>query len=224
MPGADKKKKARTSKIDKEALIYETVEQLVATSTTWAVLLEEAGRAALPLPLAETALAALTLDDRGSDAQRERWLPAIASGAAVATVALPGRPLVACGADADLLILAAPDGLHAVERGCWTSVAQPAFDRSRRLSSVTADTGPDTLLPGAGPVRRLLDRAAELTAPDGVLAYATCSLLRDENEDRVAAFLARHPGWSCLFSRRIGLEEGGDGFFTAHLTRVSAHS
>ena len=35
-------KKARKTKIDKEALIYETVEQLVATSTTWAVLLEEA--------------------------------------------------------------------------------------------------------------------------------------------------------------------------------------
>jgi alkylation response protein AidB-like acyl-CoA dehydrogenase len=125
-----------------------------------AVLLEEAGRVALPVPLAETALAALTLAERGSDAQRERWLPAIASGAAVATVALPGHPLVACAADADLLLVAAPDGLHAVEHGRCTIVAQPAFDRSRRLATVAADTGPDTLLPGTGPARRLLDRAA----------------------------------------------------------------
>jgi alkylation response protein AidB-like acyl-CoA dehydrogenase len=129
-----------------------------------AVLLEEAGRVALPAPLAETALAALTLAECGSDAQRERWLPAIASGAAVATVALPGHPLVAAAADADLLLVAAPDGLHAVERGRWASVAQPAFDRSRRLATVSADTGPDTLLPGTGPVRRLLDRAAVANA------------------------------------------------------------
>jgi len=70
----------------------------------------------------------------------------------------------------------------------------------------------------------ILDRASALTAPAGVLAYATCSLLRAENEDRVAAFLARHPGWICAFQRRIGLEEGGDGFHVAHLTRVGAGS
>jgi 16S rRNA (cytosine967-C5)-methyltransferase len=42
----------------------------------------------------------------------------------------------------------------------------------------------------------LLDDAARHTGPGGRLVYATCSLLPEENEDRVAAFLARNPGFS----------------------------
>ncbi len=38
----------------------------------------------------------------------------------------------------------------------------------------------------------LLDRAAALTAPGGVLVYAVCSLDPKEGEDRIAAFLGRH--------------------------------
>ncbi len=65
----------------------------------------------------------------------------------------------------------------------------------------------------------ILDIAADLTAPGGTLAYATCSLFSVENEDRIAAFLARQPGWNCRFSKRFDVNEAGDGFFTAHLTR-----
>lgn len=64
----------------------------------------------------------------------------------------------------------------------------------------------------------ILDAAAALVAPGGTLAYATCSFLRAENEDRVAAFLAAHPDWRCTFQRRFGPQDGGDGFFIAHLT------
>ncbi|MEL6614633.1 MAG: 16S rRNA (cytosine(967)-C(5))-methyltransferase RsmB [Bacteroidota bacterium] len=39
----------------------------------------------------------------------------------------------------------------------------------------------------------LLDAAARLVRPGGLLVYSTCSLERDENEDRVDAFLLRHP-------------------------------
>ncbi|MBI5444772.1 MAG: RsmB/NOP family class I SAM-dependent RNA methyltransferase, partial [Deltaproteobacteria bacterium] len=39
----------------------------------------------------------------------------------------------------------------------------------------------------------ILDRAAALVAPEGHLVYVTCSLLRVEDEDQAAAFLARHP-------------------------------
>ena len=42
----------------------------------------------------------------------------------------------------------------------------------------------------------LLDDAGRHTAPGGGLLYATCSLLPEENEDRVAGFLARNPGFS----------------------------
>ena len=41
----------------------------------------------------------------------------------------------------------------------------------------------------------LLDEAARHTAPGGLILYATCSVLPVENRDRVAAFLARQPGF-----------------------------
>lgn len=65
----------------------------------------------------------------------------------------------------------------------------------------------------------ILDKASHLVRPKGVLAYATCSVLRCENEDRMAAFVAAHPEWSCTYERRIPISADGDGFFTAHLTR-----
>ncbi|HEX8907193.1 MAG TPA: 16S rRNA (cytosine(967)-C(5))-methyltransferase RsmB [Longimicrobiaceae bacterium] len=39
----------------------------------------------------------------------------------------------------------------------------------------------------------LLEAAAALVKPGGVLVYSTCSLEREENEERVEAFLAEHP-------------------------------
>jgi 16S rRNA (cytosine967-C5)-methyltransferase len=41
--------------------------------------------------------------------------------------------------------------------------------------------------------RRLLDAAAPLVRPAGVLVYATCSLEPEENTEQVQAFLERHP-------------------------------
>lgn len=53
-----------------------------------AILLEEMGRAAYPGPYLPTVLAAMAIARAGTEAQRERWLPAIAGGSARATVAL----------------------------------------------------------------------------------------------------------------------------------------
>lgn len=65
----------------------------------------------------------------------------------------------------------------------------------------------------------ILDTAADLAAPEGSIVYATCSVLRDENEARIDAFLARRPGWRLALSRRWPVSEAGDGFFVAHLSR-----
>ncbi|MEM5519314.1 RsmB/NOP family class I SAM-dependent RNA methyltransferase [Sulfitobacter sp. AS59] len=65
----------------------------------------------------------------------------------------------------------------------------------------------------------VLDDATALTAPNGCLVYATCSVLTCENEDRINAFLQRHPDWSVGFQRRFDVNDDGDGFFTAHLRR-----
>lgn len=83
---------------------------------------------------------------------------------------------------------------------------------------------------------RLLDRAAGLVKPGGRLVYVTCSLLPVENEDRITAFQARHPGfvvlpipdvWSRLlaapcpdnnpFLQLHPYRDGVDGFFIAVL-------
>lgn len=75
----------------------------------------------------------------------------------------------------------------------------------------------------------LLDRAAAVTQAGGEVVYGTCSVLREENEERVAHFLERHPGWRVLPSptapeTRSGPflslsphQHGTDGFFGAIL-------
>ncbi|WP_372605148.1 RsmB/NOP family class I SAM-dependent RNA methyltransferase [Actibacterium sp.] len=67
----------------------------------------------------------------------------------------------------------------------------------------------------------ILDRAAGLVAPDGVLAYATCSLLDEENAGQINAFLARTPGFSRVSGHSLTPIDGGDGF---HLTLLKRES
>ncbi|MGD9847369.1 MAG: MFS transporter, partial [Variibacter sp.] len=55
--------------------------------------------------------------------------------------------------------------------------------------------------PGALEQRRkqqaeVLDRAVTLLKPEGRIAYITCSVLKDENDEQVRAFLGRHAGFA----------------------------
>lgn len=62
--------------------------------------------------------------------------------------------------------------------------------------------------------RELLDAAARLLRPGGMLVYATCSLETEENEEQVESFLARHPEFDRLPPFDSGLPEdviGEDG-------------
>lgn len=81
----------------------------------------------------------------------------------------------------------------------------------------------------------ILTRAATLAAPGARVVYATCSLLRAENQGVVEAFLLGHPGWRLLPLRELWGEaraaalgdgeslvltphrHGTDGFFAAVL-------
>lgn len=56
----------------------------------------------------------------------------------------------------------------------------------------------------------LLDAAATLVRPGGLLVYATCSLEPGENEAQVEAFLQRHPG----FARRPAVDAAPAGLRT----------
>jgi 16S rRNA (cytosine967-C5)-methyltransferase len=87
----------------------------------------------------------------------------------------------------------------------------------------------DRLLPQQA---QILDEYAELVRPGGLMLYATCSVLREENDEQVGAFLARSPQWERI---PVGLESqvvdadgyyrvfphrhGTDGFFGALLRR-----
>jgi 16S rRNA (cytosine967-C5)-methyltransferase len=64
---------------------------------------------------------------------------------------------------------------------------------------------------------RIMDHAASMVVPGGALAYATCSMLKVENGDQVAAFLARNLAWTVEFSHSFSPLQGGDGFFVALL-------
>ncbi len=65
----------------------------------------------------------------------------------------------------------------------------------------------------------ILVRLPSMVAPAGILAYATCSMLDDENGSVVDGFLRSHPDWSERFRKTWLVSHGTDGFFTAHLTR-----
>ncbi|PNQ00393.1 RsmB/NOP family class I SAM-dependent RNA methyltransferase [Sphingobium sp. SA916] len=80
---------------------------------------------------------------------------------------------------------------------------------------------------------RILDFAAPLLAPGGLLVYATCALTDREGRDQVRAFLARHAGWMAEpvdvpTGRAHGdgllltpAHDGTDGFYFARLRRTA---
>jgi 16S rRNA (cytosine967-C5)-methyltransferase len=56
----------------------------------------------------------------------------------------------------------------------------------------------------------VLARAAKLARPGGRIAYITCSVLPEENDGAVRAFLARHPGFAALAPNDVLASDRGD--------------
>ncbi|NOX24610.1 MAG: 16S rRNA (cytosine(967)-C(5))-methyltransferase RsmB, partial [Deltaproteobacteria bacterium] len=85
----------------------------------------------------------------------------------------------------------------------------------------------------------LLENAAQILAPDGIIVYSTCSMEPEENEEVLKIFLANQPRivisgarkWlseqALPYVNQEGLfhtrpsEDIQDGFFAARLARVS---
>ena len=89
----------------------------------------------------------------------------------------------------------------------------------------------EDILPLSVKQRRILESIWPLLAEGGLLLYATCSILKEENEKLVAGFLHAHPdarevpidaawGRPCLAGRQIVSGENGmDGFYYARLSK-----
>jgi alkylation response protein AidB-like acyl-CoA dehydrogenase len=108
-----------------------------------AVVLEEMGRALLPSPFLSTTLLAATIIERGgTEEQKKRYLPGIASGDAKLTVAQCQRsgdvcPLVPHAAVADFIIFATPERLFTAPADGLKITHTPALDLTRPLYEVS---------------------------------------------------------------------------------------
>lgn len=107
----------------------------------------------------------------------------------------------------------------------------------RRNPDLKWRMSPEALTELAAKQTSILRAAARLPKPGGRIVYATCSLLPEENEAIVEAFLAEHAGWSLLdvgallqaaqvpldivgpYLRMTPSQHHTDGFFAAVLAR-----
>jgi alkylation response protein AidB-like acyl-CoA dehydrogenase len=129
-----------------------------------ALVLEEAGRAALPEPLLEhTAVAIPLVAETCDDAFCDRWLGAAAAGKATLAVRISDAPFVAGAARARLLLLEHPGPhgveLHAVESANVSFVPQTSVDGARKLARVEWQPSPETCMVRGIRARQALDRA-----------------------------------------------------------------
>lgn len=171
-----------------------------------ALVAEALGEGAVPGPFLGHALAGLALQLAGSDAQRARWLPALASGEVVGAVALgeaeerwlPGqwtahlgagrlhgtKTFVPHGADADLLVVGAAGGelaLVEASTGGVRAVRVDSFDRTRPVAAVAFDGAAAEALPGGREAAaRVVDAGLVLLAADAFgAAWRMIELARD---------------------------------------------
>lgn len=110
--------------------------------------LEECGAVCLPEPFVETTLVApMMLDRWGSEAQRQRWLPALAEGTAIFAVSEGSEAsIVADGASADAVLAVIDDAVHLFARGEYEFREVESTDPARRLAVCTFAPQAETLL------------------------------------------------------------------------------
>ena len=146
------------------------------------ILQEELGYALAPTPFFSNVAAGFVIQQAGSDEQKERWLPGIASGEARGTVGVVTNgeaPLVPDADSAALIVLVDGDSATVLEASGAEVEQRDTIDSTRRFSSVRANGGGELL---AGDVQAGLDRAeialaAELVgvgqwALEAAVAYA----------------------------------------------------
>lgn len=67
--------------------------------------------------------------------------------------------------------------------------------------------------------RDIVDRYEKMLKPGGKLIYATCSILKSENEDQVREFLSHHSEYELEDEQRVNPSEFSDGFYMARMIK-----
>jgi alkylation response protein AidB-like acyl-CoA dehydrogenase len=142
------------------------------------ILCEELGRAIAPVPFLPTVLAATLIEQAGSESQRERWLPGLASGERLGSVGLARGDVAelmvgAHGAQTLVLVQDAAARVVAPEQADVRPVA--AIDPTRPAARVSAAAGAgEELQGGQDAVSHGLDRALVAIAAElvGVCDWA----------------------------------------------------
>src|SRR3984957_11533756 len=152
------------------------------------ILCEGLCRVVAPFPFLASAMAACVIEQAGSDAQRERWLPGLASGETIGALAsaVDGTAeLVVSGAEADVIVLVEDDGsgrLVAAADAEITKVA--AIDPTRSAARVSASDGAGESLedgcPGLG--RALVAVSSELVGVCERALEMTVSYVKNRNQ------------------------------------------
>jgi len=151
------------------------------------LVVEELGKTLTASPLVATTLAATAIVLGGSEEQKAKWLPKLASGETIGTLAIDEGPhhnptkIAASVSDgklsgtkafvheahgADLFVVAAADGLYLVEKGDGVSLSTRKLTDQRSHAEVTFDGAAADKLAGGGDslLGDVLDRARILTA------------------------------------------------------------
>lgn len=66
----------------------------------------------------------------------------------------------------------------------------------------------------------IINDYSKMLKSGGKMVYATCSILRSENEDQVEKFLANHPEFTFISDQRVNPSEWSDGFYMALLQKA----
>ncbi|PTM42868.1 RsmB/NOP family class I SAM-dependent RNA methyltransferase [Bosea sp. 124] len=137
------------------------------------------------------------------------------SGASIVEIRIPRsrghEPLADVEGQADLVVVDAP----CTGSGTW-----------RRNPDAKWRVRPGALAERIKDQAEVLARAGRLVRPGGRIAYVTCSVLPEENDGAVSAFLARHAGFSPVpLAQVLASEEGDFGplarFATSHGLQLS---
>ena len=66
----------------------------------------------------------------------------------------------------------------------------------------------------------IIEDYSKMLKSGGKMVYATCSILRSENEAQVEKFLANHPEFTFISDQRVNPSEWSDGFYMALLEKA----